>query len=319
MRVTAVVLPHLAAVAPTAITHPLPLPTRTPQVFVRIRPSVTDNAPRWTSEDCIHASSKHGLAIAAPEGSLAYRSGDRGQTFTFSEVFDAATSQEAYFAATAAPLVDDLLRNPGHNSVMMAYGITAAGKTYTIEGTKAAPGVLPCALAAVFQGLAAHADAAFLAVRVSYCEIYNEAVYDLLEEAPGGWPRQRPALRLMEDTRGRVVVAGLSETEVASAEDALAVLRRGAKHRQRAETGLNYSSSRSHSIFALSVVRRVAPPPTAAAAATPGEESDEAATARAAAFAAAAPKVERLGRMSFVDLAGSERAQRTGNVGIRLK
>ena len=88
-----------------------------------------------------------------------------------------------------------------------------------------------------------------------------------------------------------------------TAEEALAVLRRGAKHRQRAETGLNYSSSRSHSIFGVNLVRRT----TAAAAQNAEEESEPQQT------------VERLGRMAFVDLAGSERAQRTGNVGIRLK
>ena len=273
------------------------------QVFVRIRPTVTDGAPKWDSdENCIHASSKHALAIAPPEGSIAYRSGDRGQTFSFSQVFDSSTSQEQYYAATAGPLISDLMRNPGHSSVMMAYGITAAGKTYTIEGTKSSPGVLPRALRAIFEGLENHVDAAMLSLRVSLCEIYNEAIYDLLEEPPGAWPRQRPALRLMEDTTGRVTVSGLSEVEVSSTADALAILRRGAKHRQRAETGLNYSSSRSHSIFTVSLVR------TNAMQDVIEEEGGVLPTTH-----------ERLGRMAFVDLAGSERAQRTGNVGIRLK
>lgn len=273
------------------------------QVFVRIRPTVTEGAPKWDSdENCIHASSKHALAIAPPEGSIAYRSGDRGQTFSFSQVFDASTTQDQYYGATAGPLVSDLLRNPGHSSVMMAYGITAAGKTYTIEGTKSSPGVLPRALKAIFEGLEHHVDTAMLSLRVSLCEIYNEAIYDLLEEPPGAWPRQRPALRLMEDATGRVTVSGLSEVVVSSTDDALAVLRRGAKHRQRAETGLNYSSSRSHSIFTISLIRTNA---------VQGAVEDGAAPIPA--------KHERLGRMAFVDLAGSERAQRTGNVGIRLK
>lgn len=195
-----------------------------------------------------------------------------------------------------------MLRNPGHNSVMMAYGITAAGKTHTIEGNKAAPGVLPRALSALFEGIAGHVDGGDLAVRVSYCEIYNEAVYDLLEEGGGGLQPRRQALRLAEDVKtGRVVVAGLSEVEVGSADEALAVLRRGAKHRQRAETGLNYASSRSHSIFGIALVRKE------------HQEEGEGEEARPT------PALQRLGRMAFVDLAGSERAQRTGNVGIRLK
>eukprot|EP00887_Chlorella_sp_A99_P004608 scaffold4.g4608.t1 len=279
------------------------------QVFVRIRPSVTAGAPRPAGgalEDCVHAASAHSIAIAPPERSQAYRAGDRGQTYSFTRVFDASTGQTEYYEATAAPLVRDLLRNPGHNSVVLAYGITAAGKTFTIEGTRGAPGVMPRALDDLFAGLARHAEP--VAVRVSYYEVYNEQIYDLLDDAGGGPLGARVPLRLKEDAEGRVFVAGLSEAEVASAEEALGALRRGSRQRQRAETGLNYSSSRSHSIFTLRLLLRRAPTAAEVAAAdgeggSPREELVE----------------ERLGRLSFVDLAGSERAQRTGNVGVRLK
>lgn len=62
-----------------------------------------------------------------------------------------------------------MLRNPSHNSAMLAYGITAAGKTYTIEGTKEAPGVLPRALVALFQGLACHVEP--VVARAAYYEV----------------------------------------------------------------------------------------------------------------------------------------------------
>ena len=75
------------------------------QVFVRIRPSVTAGAPRWDAQNCIHATSKYSIAIAPPEGSQAYKSGDRGQTYSFSRVFEAETGQDEYYNATAAPLV----------------------------------------------------------------------------------------------------------------------------------------------------------------------------------------------------------------------
>lgn len=147
------------------------------QVFVRIRPSAVaagGHAPVPTPdaallENCIHATSRHSIAIAPPEGSQAYKAGDRGQTYAFSRVFEAGTSQAEYYEATAAPLVRDLLRNPAHNSVMLAYGITAAGKTFTIEGTRNAPGVMPRALEDLFQGLASHVEP--LTVRVSYYEV----------------------------------------------------------------------------------------------------------------------------------------------------
>ncbi|PSC76545.1 Kinesin KIF19 [Micractinium conductrix] len=274
------------------------------QVFVRIRPSVTTGAPvpagDAARENCVHATSRHSLAIAPPEGSQAYKSGDRGQTYAFTRVFDSDTPQDTYFESTTAPLVRDLLRNPAHNSVMMAYGITAAGKTYTIEGTKEAPGVLPRSLMALFEGLAAHAEP--VVARAAYYELYKEQIYDLLERAgQGAGPLgQRVALRLKEDTLGRVFVEGLSEVEVGSAEEAHAVLRRGSRQRQRAETGLNYSSSRSHSIFTITLYQEA---PEGHCSQEGGEDGCE----------------EKLGRMSFVDLAGSERAQRTGNVGVRLK
>ena len=79
------------------------------QVFVRIRPSATQGAPRPPDaalmENCIHATSRHSIAIAPPEGSQAYKSGDRGQTYSFTRVFDADTGQQDYYEATAAPLV----------------------------------------------------------------------------------------------------------------------------------------------------------------------------------------------------------------------
>lgn len=268
------------------------------QVFVRIRPSITEGTPKWGAENCIHASSKHSLAIAPPESSLAYKTGDRGQTYSFSQVFPDSTDQQAYFEGTAAPLVADLLRNPAHNSVMMAYGITAAGKTYTLEGTKSQPGVVPRALSALFEGLQSHVEP--LTVRISYFEVYNEQLYDLMEDAPVAWPRERPQLKLKEDSKGRVFVQGLTEVEVNSAEEALAAFKKGAKQRQRAETGLNQGSSRSHSIFTISLCQH----------SEVEEEEDTGGEKKA---------LTRLGRMAFVDLAGLERAQRTGNSGVRLK
>ena len=146
----------------------------------------------------------------------------------------------------------DLLRNRGHNSAMMAYGITAAGKTYTIEGTKEQPGVMPRALLLLFEGLASHAEP--IVARASYYEVkaggrrqceqnlpavlerrachlsagphstdmlppvtctcvqvYNEQIYDLLDEQGVGPLGQRGALKLKEDALGRVFVAGLAE------------------------------------------------------------------------------------------------------------
>lgn len=74
------------------------------QVVLRIRPPV-QRMPCWSKDNCIHAESAYTVAIAPPETSQGYKNGDRGQTYNFSRVFKEDTSQEAYFQATAAPLV----------------------------------------------------------------------------------------------------------------------------------------------------------------------------------------------------------------------
>ena len=132
------------------------------------------------------------------------------------------------------------------------------------------------------------------------------------------------------------------QVEVGSADEALALLRRGSRQRQRAETGLNYSSSRSHSIFTVRQrggERQGAWLPGGRRGASTQERTVSTALPLRCpalqvvlyqpAVELCAPEeggdpvqtegLEKLGRMSFVDLAGSERAQRTGNVGVRLK
>jgi hypothetical protein len=197
------------------------------QVFVRIRPLNVEPGPSGATEgSCLESSSETALTVVPPEGSQAFKSGDRQlHRFSFTRVYDQLTTQQQYFEGTAAPLVSwqssalllcavalassshpasphtptqtsppshththapqirDLLRERQHNSVMMAYGITSAGKTHTMEGTKRDPGVVPRALDLLFTQLQRHAEP--VAVRVSHAEVYNEQIYDLLDEQVG--------------------------------------------------------------------------------------------------------------------------------------
>ncbi|KAK9917104.1 hypothetical protein WJX75_000928 [Coccomyxa subellipsoidea] len=242
------------------------------KVVVRIRPTCSKDVPRWSKENCIHALSTCSLAMAPPEESQGYKNGDRGQTYNFSRVFGDDTGQEQFFQASAQPM-----------------------------GTKTHPGVLPCSLSMVFEEV--HACVEPLTVRVSHYEVYNENIFDLLDEPAPGALGPRPALKLKEDSMGRVFVAGLSEVAVASVEEAMEILKRSSRARQKAATALNYGSSRSHSIFSLAVF---GPP-----------DADD--TASDAGGGGGASEAGLWGRLSFVDLAGSERAARTGNVGARLK
>ena len=237
-------------------------------VYVRIRPSLND-------DECIHAIGRNKIGVRPPGGSLTCKNGDckREQVFTFSRAFGPETSQEEYFRETTAMEIDTMVNKSGiYEGVFLSYGITAAGKTYTVQGTREDPGVIPLALRALFEKLPENERK----VQVSYCEIYNESIHDLLSEVRG------PSLKLMDGRDGRVHVAGLSWHSVSSAKEAWNTLRRGVKQRRKAETRLNFSSSRSHSVFSIRIG---------------GTKK----------------------KISFVDLAGSERATRTGNVGVRLK
>lgn len=86
--------------------------------------------------------------------------------------------------------------------------------------------------------------------RASYCEIYNEFIYDLLDPAA-------PACALREDLKRGVYVDGLSEEQIESPDDAMRLLQLGAQNRHVAATSMNRESSRSHSIFTLIIQSKV--------------------------------------------------------------
>lgn len=249
------------------------------QVFVRVRPwsTLEGNAGLNQGRACMHVANSETLAVTPPLGSMAYKHGDcqRGQTFHFSKVFEPKISQSEYYSRTAKSMVENLIQTGKGEGVFLSYGITNAGKTFTIQGTKENPGVVPLALKTLFQKI----DPLDHSVEVSFCEIYNEAIFDLLKVKDG------KSLKLVDGKDGLVHVSGLSWHTVKSTQDAWMTLRNGIRQRKRAETKLNYSSSRSHSVFSINLKRKN------------GLSS----------------------RISFVDLAGSERVGRTGTSGARFK
>jgi kinesin family member 6/9 len=125
--------------------------------------------------------------------------------FTFQQVFDETATQDAVYSAVVAPLVSQFLE--GVNCTVLAYGQTGSGKTYSMVGggKYRDRGVIPRAIRAIFTALAAQAaaggaggkggvDAGSCALYVSYCEIYEEKVFDLLDRANAErpiemWPR----------------------------------------------------------------------------------------------------------------------------------
>uniref|UniRef100_W5LV76 Kinesin family member 20B n=1 Tax=Lepisosteus oculatus TaxID=7918 RepID=W5LV76_LEPOC len=128
-------------------------------------------------------------------------------------------------------------------------------------------------------------------VWVSFCEIYNENIYDLLETIPNN-SMKRSTLRLSQDVKGNPFVKDLKWVQVSDADEAYKVLKLGKKHQSFSCTKLNHLSSRSHSIFSIRILRI--------------EDLG-------------IPRVQNISELSLCDLAGSERCAKTQNKGERLK
>ncbi|KAB2635538.1 kinesin-related protein 4-like [Pyrus ussuriensis x Pyrus communis] len=162
--------------------------------------------------------------------------------YAFDRVFGQhANSQEVYEVA-AKPVVKAAME--GVNGTVFAYGVTSSGKTHTMHGDQNAPGVIPLAIKDVFSIIQDTPGREFL-LRVSYLEIYNEVINDLLD--PTG-----QNLRVREDSQG-TYVEGIKEEVVLSPGHALSFIAAGEEHRHVGSNNFNLFSSRSHTIFTLMI------------------------------------------------------------------
>ncbi|KAJ0395180.1 hypothetical protein ATCC90586_001941 [Pythium insidiosum] len=237
-------------------------------------------------DECFRVVSDTSLVAYPPKTSQAYRSTGTATSFQFSRIFSASTAQQELFEATTRPVLDAAFA--GKNGLVFAYGVTNSGKTYTITGTEAQPGVLPRALQFVMEELGRrkeNEESPVTTITASYVEIYNENVYDLLA-AP---VRKRRALRI-QDCDGKIQVRGLAERPLRTVRDAMDALATGQRNKQVAETKCNLDSSRSHCIFSLYFY---------------GETEQSTCGLRS--------------KVSIVDLAGSERGHKTGATGLRMQ
>ncbi|KAH6837815.1 P-loop containing nucleoside triphosphate hydrolases superfamily protein [Perilla frutescens var. hirtella] len=220
------------------------------------------------------------------------------RVFTFDKVFGPNAQQKDLYEQAVVPIVNEVLE--GFNCTIFAYGQTGTGKTYTMEGeckrSKSGPngelppeaGVIPRAVKQIFDTL--ESQNAEYSVKVTFLELYNEEITDLL--APDDLSKvaledkQKKQLPLMEDGKGGVLVRGLEEEIVTSAYEIFTLLERGSAKRRTAETLLNKQSSRSHSLFSITIHIKEATPE--------GEE------------------LIKCGKLNLVDLAGSENISRSG-------
>ncbi|XP_060968909.1 kinesin-like protein KIN-5B [Cannabis sativa] len=213
--------------------------------------------------------------------------------FTFDKVFGPKSQQRSIYDQAISPIVNEVLE--GFNCTVFAYGQTGTGKTYTMEGgiknkggdLSAEAGVIPRAVRQIFETL--EAQNADYSVKVTFLELYNEDITDLLaSDDTSRCPedKQKKPISLMEDGRGCVVVRGLEEEAVYSVSEIYNLLERGSAKRRTADTLLNKHSSRSHSVFSITVHIKEA---------TIGDE-----------------ELIKCGKLNLVDLAGSENISRSG-------
>jgi hypothetical protein len=202
-------------------------------------------------------------------------------------VYPEDTFQKDIFEETAFPIIENILE--GYNGTIFAYGQTGTGKTHTMSGVlddEVLKGITPRSFESIFNHINIDNNKQYL-VRASYLEIYKEEVLDLLNK--GGVQK----LELKEKPGSGVYVKDLSTALVETPEKMLEIMLKGNKNRHVGQTLMNHESSRSHSIFTITV------------------ECGEIGTD-------GKPHI-RVGKLNMVDLAGSEKQSKTKSEGIRLE
>ncbi|XP_014911726.1 kinesin-like protein KIF20A isoform X1 [Poecilia latipinna] len=332
------------------------------QIYLRVRPFSKEELSANEDQDCVVIDDGQTVTLNAPKGSATMKSSEKGiglsiHKFSFSKVFGPQTTQDELFRGAVRTQVFDFLE--GENALIFSYGVTNAGKTFTIQGTPKDPGILPRVLDAVFSyigGLQYHgmdlkpylmngiqfldaeqvkqertakmtvlasvkeecdhqrlssspepsissditlssssssssnnlaeAGGDQFALWVAFFEIYNECVYDLLQPSQS---KKRSSLRVCDDGAGNAYVKDLKWINIQNLSEANKLLQFGNKNRSAAATKINQSSSRSHSIFTMKLLK------------IDGQT------------------VERISEFSLCDLAGSERCNKAKTFGERLK
>ena len=207
-------------------------------------------------------------------------------TFNFDRMFDMESTQQEVFENTVFPLISDVMS--GYNATVFAYGQTGTGKTHTMEGNikvQGQEGIIPRSVEALFSAVIEADENIEFTFKVSYVEIYMEKIRDLLDPN-----RLKNNLTVREDKVSGVYIAGVTEEYVTSQEELYELMQGGANHRATAATGMNEGSSRSHSVFTITIYQKDLSNATS-----------------------------KSGKLVLVDLAGSEMVKKTSASGQQLE
>ena len=218
-------------------------------------------------------------------------------SYTFDGTYDENTQQKFFYEDCCFQLVENVLE--GFNGTVFAYGQTGCGKSWTMQGPADTSdpelkGVIPNSFSHIFDTVKASTEVEYL-IHVSYLEIYNEEIKDLLVD-PKKVDKKKGVLKcdVKEDPQKGVFVKNLTDVMVKDEQELQKVLDQGVALRTVAETKMNDNSSRSHSIFSIVIEM----------------SSQDQHTGK---------ELIRVGKLNLVDLAGSERQKKTGASGAVLK
>uniref|UniRef100_A0A8C8R9C9 Kinesin family member 11 n=1 Tax=Pelusios castaneus TaxID=367368 RepID=A0A8C8R9C9_9SAUR len=264
------------------------------QVVVRCRPfNVSERkANSHAVVDCDHSRKEVSVRTGGVNDKTARK------TYTFDMVFGAQAKQIEVYRNVVCPILDEVIM--GYNCTVFAYGQTGTGKTFTMEGERSPneeytweedplAGIIPRTLHQIFEKLSDNGTE--FSVKVSLLEIYNEELFDLLNPSPDVGER----LQMFDDPRNKrgVIIKGLEEITVHNKDEVYQILERGAAKRTTAATYMNAYSSRSHSVFSVTIHMKETT--------IDGEE------------------LVKIGKLNLVDLAGSENIGRSGAVDKRAR
>lgn len=253
------------------------------QVYVRVRPQNDRELNNSSLKRILHLPDEKSLIFDPKEDGLntyfyqgkmfkeVGKKLNKNLSFKFDRVFNEYATNRDVFNVTTKDLIDPLLE--GCNCTVFAYGATGSGKTHTVIGNEREPGVIYSTVMELFKKIDRSSD---LEISISYLEIYNENVYDLLAPTTG------KSLAVREDSKRGVVVANLSVHYPEDTNHLINMIKIGNNNRAKQATNANAQSSRSHAIFQIYI-----------------EKHD---------YSSPHTMSIRLSKMSLIDLAGSERA-----------
>ncbi|XP_066480508.1 kinesin-like protein KIF20A [Tiliqua scincoides] len=344
------------------------------KVYLRVRPFSKAELENNEKQDCLIIEDQETVTLQAPKESTAMKNSEKGigqsvHQFTFTQVFGPDTTQSEFFDGTMKEIVTACI--DGVNGLVFTYGVTNAGKSFTVQGCPKDGGILPRSLDMIFNHIRGRqyskmnikpcfgkltkklndmqvkqeelVKAALLAslkeetentldvsdttssscplqhpaldlldqkyelldsevssnnqrtlssVWISFFEIYNEYIYDLLDLLPTSKNPKRKVLRIWEDQGGNSYIKDLKWINTKTTDEACKILKIGNKNRSLACTRMNQQSSRSHSIFSIRLLSLSNEP---------------------------VPRILGVSELSLCDLAGSERCNKTHSFGDRLK